>query len=221
MADKTEVKSANVIIVGGGPVGLISACLLKEYGRRTNVVYNIHVYERRWKEDKSGKIVWKDKTDGNNRRGQVTTIQSNVWSLLPGHVKSALFNANEEDAFIEMWPLGPDSSRSIGFPRNIPIKRTEDVLLKLLQEESGDRDTLNIMHKGSPLVSETEQPQTNLHTEPFDLNKIDYTYDFIIMADGGGSTTERTFFPDSFGARTNFAGIDPDFKDSVLGIFFG
>ena len=105
MADKAEVKSANVIIVGGGPVGLISACLLKEYGRRTNVVYNIHLYERRWKEDKSGKIVWKDKTDGNNRRGQVTTIQSNVWSLLPGHVKSALFNANEEDAFIEMWPL--------------------------------------------------------------------------------------------------------------------
>lgn len=215
MVDKTEVKSANVIIIGGGPVGLTSACLLKEYGRRANVVYNIHIYERRWKADEGGKIVWKSKTDGNNRRGQVTTIQSNVWSLLPGHVKAALFNSKEEDAFIEMWPLGPDSNGSIGFPRNIPIKRTEDVLLKLLQEDSGDRDTLNI----DGLVSEQPQPQAILHTEAFDLDKIDYAYDFIIMADGGGSSTERKFFPDAFGARSNFAGIDPNFKDNVLGIF--
>lgn len=212
-------KGANVIIVGGGPVGLASALLLREYGRRTNVYYNIHVYERRWKANPDGSVAWKDKSDGNNRRGQVTTIQSNVWSLLPGHVKAAMFNALEEDSFIEMWPLGPDSNGVIGFPRNIPIRRTEDVLLRLLQEDSGDRASLTLEHNGSPLISEIEQPTTILHPETFDLDQVDYPYDFIIMADGGGSRTERTFFPDSFGTRSNFPGIDPNFKDSVLGIF--
>lgn len=214
-----DVKKASVIIVGGGPVGLITGLLLKEYGRRSKVEYTIHLYERRIKCNEEGKMVWKNKSDGNNRRGQVTTIQSNVWSLLPPHVKTALFDTNDKDAFIEMWPLGPDSNRLVGFPRNIPIKRTENVLLDLIQKDSGDRETLKIDDNGSTVVSETEQPKTKLYAEAFDRNKVDYPFDFIVMADGGASRTEKTYFPDAFGARSNFAGIEPDFKDAVLGIY--
>lgn len=213
--------SAVVVIVGGGPVGLITSLLLSEYGRRSNIEYNIHLYERRWKREADGTTVWKAKTDGNNRRGQVVTIQSNVWSLLPYHVKEALFNKNDKDSFIEMWPLGPDSSRLVGYPRNIPIKRIEDVLLNLLQRDGGDRKELHVgsTSSSSSLVSEVRQPMVTLHDEAFDNNTLNYAYDFIIMADGGASKTEQTFFPDAFGMRSNFAGIEPDFKDDVLGIF--
>mmetsp|Transcript_6502 Transcript_6502/g.9883 ORF Transcript_6502/g.9883 Transcript_6502/m.9883 type:complete len:226 (-) Transcript_6502:1151-1828(-) len=215
---QTAAAVATLVIVGGGPVGLITALLLIEYGRRSNIEYNIHLYERRWKTDTDGKMVWKDKRDGNNRRGQVVTIQSNVWSLLPSHVKEALFNPNEKDSFIEMWPLGPDSSCLVGYPRNIPIRRVEDVLLPLLQKQGGDRRTLKVDINGSTVVTETKQPMVTLHEENFDNNTLDYAYDFIIMADGGASRTEQAYFPGAFGVRSNFAGIDPDFKDHVLGI---
>ena len=69
---------------------------------------------------------------------QVVTIQSNVWSKLPLSAQHALFGEDGQGPHhIEMWPYSPDSPQEIGSPRNIPIKKIEDILLELIQKQDG------------------------------------------------------------------------------------
>jgi hypothetical protein len=125
--DKATLK---VAVAGGGPVGLLLALLLRTLlGDRVRVA----VYDRRW--TRTGeRIWWRGLAEGNNRRRQVVTLQSNVWSLLPEFVRRRLFI---ESQILEVWPYGPDSPTSKGRPRNLRIRWIEDCLLSLAQECGG------------------------------------------------------------------------------------
>ncbi len=116
-----------VDVAGGGPVGLAFACTLKSM---LGDQVSLRVFDRRWKRH-GNRITWKSAADGNNRREQVVTLQSNVWAALPAEVQQRLF---VDGRFSEMWPLGPDSPAEHGRPRNIKIRWIEDSLLELAQD---------------------------------------------------------------------------------------
>lgn len=113
-------------IAGGGPVGLAFAIWARTHlGEEAK----IRVFDRRWiRVDR--RIQWCEAQEGNHRRQQVVTLQSNVWSSLPGFVQKRLFKDGE---WSEMWPLGADSPASIGRPRNIRLRCFEDCMLDLAQ----------------------------------------------------------------------------------------
>lgn len=111
-------------------MGLSFACTLKSMlGDR--VVVRVH--DRRWTR-RGNRVVWCGPAEGNTRREQVVTLQSNVWSLLPELVRERLFVRGR---FCEMWPLGPDSPAERGRPRNVKIRWVEDCLLELAQDVYG------------------------------------------------------------------------------------
>ena len=119
-----------VDVAGGGPVGLAFACTVKSLmGDQVAV----RVHDRRWMR-RGNRVVWRGEAEGNNRREQVVTLQSNVWAALPAAVQQRLFVPGK---FSEMWPLGPDSPESKGRPRNIKIRWIEDALLDLAQDTCG------------------------------------------------------------------------------------
>jgi 2-polyprenyl-6-methoxyphenol hydroxylase-like FAD-dependent oxidoreductase len=116
-----------VDVAGGGPVGLAFACTLKSLLGDQALV---RVHDRRWMR-RGDRVVWRGAAEGNNRREQVVTLQSNVWAALPSEVRQRLFTPGK---FSEMWPLGPDSPESKGRPRNIKIRWIEDALLDMAQD---------------------------------------------------------------------------------------
>ena len=119
-----------VEVAGGGPVGLAYACTLVA---AMGPDVHIRVHDRRWM-TRDGRVVWRGQAEGNNRRQQVVTLQSNVWSGLPELVRQRLFTPGN---YSEMWPLGPDSPAAKGRPRNIKIRWIEDALLDLAQDVYG------------------------------------------------------------------------------------
>ena len=132
-APRTSEPVLRVTVAGGGPVGLSLALLLTRLmGERVAVT----VYDGRWTRD-GARVVWRDETQGNNRRQQVVTLQSRQFLNLPEEVQAHLFAT---DSYSEMWPAGPDSVRGYG-PRNIRIAHVEDKLLELANTKP-DRITL-------------------------------------------------------------------------------
>ncbi|HWO65059.1 MAG TPA: hypothetical protein VNO31_33990, partial [Umezawaea sp.] len=116
-----------VDVAGGGPVGLSFACTLRAMMGDQVVV---RVFDRRWRRQ-GNRVLWLGLAEGNHRREQVVTLQSNVWSTLPEAVQKKLF---VEGRFAEMWPLGPDSPGERGRPRNLKIRWIEDCLLDMAQD---------------------------------------------------------------------------------------
>jgi 2-polyprenyl-6-methoxyphenol hydroxylase-like FAD-dependent oxidoreductase len=107
-------------VVGGGPVGLSFAMMLSDLmGARTDVT----VYDGRWKETGAG-VAWKTEADGNRRRAQVVTLQSEVVRLLPDDAQALITGEGSV-----MWPLGRASPAQFGPPRNIRLRDLEDRLL--------------------------------------------------------------------------------------------
>jgi len=83
-----DLKPINVLVVGGGPAGLIFSCSMKEILGKTA---SVTVYEHRWFKKQSGDIRWKTSKEGVNRREQVVTLQSSVIESLPVGVKKSMF----------------------------------------------------------------------------------------------------------------------------------
>lgn len=125
---KVEVSRPVVVeVAGGGPVGLMFAILLRIL---LGIAVRVRVYDRRWKRS-ADRIQWKGRQEGNNRRRQVVTLQSNVLALLPPEVLLRLFGNGQ---VVEVWPHGPDSPVENGRPRNIRLRLIEDCLLALAQD---------------------------------------------------------------------------------------
>ncbi|GAA3464492.1 hypothetical protein ACFFSW_35335 [Saccharothrix longispora] len=179
-----------VEVVGGGPVGLSFACTLRAM-MGDQVVIRIH--DRRWKRQ-GNKVVWLGQAEGNFRREQVVTLQSNVWSTLPHQVQERLFT---QGRFGEMWPLGPDSPEGKGRPRNIKIRWIEDALLEMAQE----------LYDIELVPGRYEVPPT------WDGTQV------LVVADGANSPT-RTALKDHFGTPDrNFYSVDGEqLVETVLGI---
>ncbi|KAL3940047.1 MAG: hypothetical protein SGBAC_005327 [Bacillariaceae sp.] len=186
-------KEKTIAIVGGGPVGMTFALLISEYAKTKKELVKITIHEKRWTTATDGTIVWMGEEDNNNRRYQVVTLQSQVWSLLPKQVQDALFPEGS-DQYIEMWPFGDDSPEDVGAPRNIRIKVLEDVLLQQLQT-----------------------PQSaDIILVPSAFNQDDSSnFRFVVFACGNAGIAEKMFsFP-----KVGYASGDSRLKESVLGIY--
>lgn len=180
----------SVAIVGGGPVGLALAILLRFL---LGDMVRVQIFDRRWM-NKEARIVWKGNREGNNRRGQVVTVQSNVWSLLPPAVQQRLF-ANRQ--LHEVWPFGPDSPVAKGRPRNLRIRWIEDCLLSMAQDRYG----------------------IELVPESYVVPKRWDGLDVLAICDGAQSQT-RTLLRQHFGvASQEFYSLDDrPLKEVVLGL---
>jgi len=197
MENKRPIK---ICIAGGGPVGLIVALTLQDHVKRFGVNYQIHLYEKRWKITGLREVTWKNCQDGNNRRGQVVTLQPDVWSRLPVYAQDILFAEDAEGKpihFKEMWPKS--SSDQYAYPRNIPIRAVEDVLLQVVKEQG----TAIELHEHILDESELRSIRPNA----------------VVMADGGARSTERTLYPGAFGELQPFSEHLQDLTETVLGIY--
>jgi len=117
-----------------------------------------------------------------------------------------------------MWPLGPDSPREKGYPRNISIKAIEDDLLALLQDE----ETLSKLgvkiyfmpkfHTG-PIIPEGASDEMVESS----LQGVNY----VILADGGRSTTESALKEREIIKNNSLEKVEVKNcpVDEVLGIF--
>lgn len=182
----------NVAVSGGGPVGLAFALLLDHLlGPQVSVT----VYDARWTRQ-GDRVVWKDEKQGNVRRRQVVTIQSRQFLNLSEEMQERLFAPGE---YTEMWPSGADSISGLG-PRNIPIMRIEDVLLRMCGERP-DR--------------------IRLVPEKFDATAPGVLEDRHVLAVCEGSRSRtREHFADKFGrADRGIYSLDGEHvEDVVLGL---
>lgn len=183
--------SPNITIIGGGPVGLALATTIRHYLPAAKIT----VHDARWQKDPhTNKVEWRGPEQGVNRREQVVTLQSAVWARLPKHIQQTLFPPS---GFTSVWPIGPESPRHIGFPRNVRILDIEDRLLALAKKS-------NII-----LVPGRVRPQ-EINLQGVDL---------LCIADGPRSYT-RSFFEDKFGRAdpAPYSVGDEHVEDVILGL---
>ncbi|KAI1079797.1 hypothetical protein F5B20DRAFT_590335 [Whalleya microplaca] len=105
-----------VVIVGGGPTGLVAAITLAEKAGRN---IEVHVYERRCEEN-AGTLFFTYHSVHARRRDQVVTLQDGVTELLSKRTQLRLFQDDQE----RVWP---GSS-------NLQTEKIEDRLLNRAQD---------------------------------------------------------------------------------------
>jgi 2-polyprenyl-6-methoxyphenol hydroxylase-like FAD-dependent oxidoreductase len=188
-SEKRAPAVLNVEAAGGGPVGLAFAILLRNL---MGDGVRLRIWDRRWVQ-RGQRVVWRGRREGNNRRRQVVTLQSNVWSMLPSAVRQRVF---AEQQILEVWPYGPDSPTTKGRPRNLRIRGIEDCLLALAQD------------CGIELV-----PETYVLPERWD------GLDVLAICDGAQSQT-RAMLRQHFGTPSrDFYSIDGrPLDEAVLGL---
>ena len=162
---RTIPPQLRIDVAGGGPTGLAFALAVRSYG----LAARIRVFDPRWEHADDGCIAWRGLQQGNRRRQQIVTIQSNVWRALPVEVQQALFAAGD---YTEVWPCSSDSPEAHGAPRNLPIRLIEDRLLALLQQDTSVE-----------LVPERYDPARAAEA------------DLLAICDGANSPTREHFIP--------------------------
>lgn len=184
-------KTLRCLVIGGGPSGLAFATSLRLAADPTSV--EITVADGRWVRT-PGRIRWRDIGEGTNRRQQVVTIQSLVYSRLHPRVRAASF---PEGSYSQAWPTGGESPAELGYPRNVRIMDIEDGLLELASDIGIDLRPNRI--------------------EPADIDLREW--DLIVASDGASSRT-REFFSSSFGLpdRTPYSIANKSVVDTVLGL---
>lgn len=179
-----------ILVIGGGPVGLAFATSLHELaGDRMEIT----IADGRWTFEGRG-IRWRSASEGVNRRQQVVTIQSLVFSRLPAAVRSAMFPAG---GYGEIWPISRESPTRLGYPRNVRIRDLEDRLLELARLQQ-------------------------LRLLPQQVNAAELSlgeWDLVVIADGANSRT-REHFAAAFGQAdaTPYSRQGVQVVDTVLGL---
>ena len=188
MADRLEV-----IVSGGGPVGLSFALCLQDL--MPNRV-SIKIYDGRWRFGQGGHVVWKSEEDGNARRQQVVTIQSRQFLKLPQHVQAAVFAPGKWEV---MWPTTSDAVNGVA-PRNVRVAHFEDQLLSLCNSAQ----------------------DIELHPRPFyaesEGEEIRAVHLFVIAE--GAASTNRKYYSGYFGEsdKSMYSLDGRHLSDVVLGL---
>lgn len=158
-----------VVIIGGGPTGLTAAINLAEIVRcRRNV--QIHVYDKRWKNQKFGKLHFTVYPEDKRRRDQVITLQDHVKGLLSKETKNLLD--------FGLGKLGPE----VVWPEssNLQIRKVEDALLKRAQDSIFD----GIIHlHGADITDEATL-----------IQEAGDDFHLLLGTDGANSWVRRHYF---------------------------
>ena len=186
---RTIPPQLRIDVAGGGPTGLAFALAVRSYG----LAARIRVFDPRWEHADDGCIAWRGLQQGNRRRQQIVTIQSNVWRALPVEVQQALFAAGD---YTEVWPCSSDSPEAHGAPRNLPIRLIEDRLLALLQQDTSVE-----------LVPERYDPARAAEA------------DLLAICDGANSPTREHFIPRFGRPHTDLYQLDGRaLEETILGL---
>lgn len=158
-----------VVIIGGGPTGLLAAITLAERVRCRKRV-QIHVYDKRWINQNYGKLQFTVYPEDERRRDQVITLQDHVKKLLSKETENFLdFGLGNLGAEL-VWP---ESS-------NLQIRKIEDALLKRAQDSIfGD-----IIHLHGAEITDEE----TLVREAGD------DFHLLLGSDGANSWVRRRYF---------------------------
>lgn len=160
-----------VVIIGGGPAGLSAAINLAEIVRcRRNV--QIHVYDKRWKNQTFDKLRFTVYPEDERRRDQVITLQNHVKGLLSKETKNLLdFGLGKLGPEV-VWP---DSS-------NLQIRKVEDALLKRAQDSIFD----GLIHlHGADITNEATL-----------IQEAGDDFHLLLGTDGANSWVRRHYFSD-------------------------
>ena len=198
-----------VLVTGGGPVGLSFALLLqdlfakenkeREKKERPELKVSLKVYDHRWMREATGgkpKITWKGESEGNNRRQQVVTIQSQQYLKFTKEIQTALFT---EGNYSEMWPR--PSKNDECYPRNVRISHLENTLLEIANK----KEEVELI------------PRKFAAKDSLDEIK---THHLLVIAEGADSETVESFL-EKFGEpdKTMYSlGNEKPLKDFVLGL---
>ncbi|KAK2601318.1 hypothetical protein N8I77_010776 [Diaporthe amygdali] len=158
-----------VVIIGGGPTGLLGAITLAEQVRCRELV-QIHVYDKRWTNEKFGEFLFTVYPEDQRRRDQVITLQDHVTKLLSDETNDSIKYGLGKLGAERVWPES----------RNLQIRKVEDALLKRAQDSAFD----GMMHlHGADIIDEATL-----------IQEAGEDFHLLLGTDGANSWVRRHYF---------------------------